>query len=128
MGCLMILHITMYTQWFRSYLSIFNGNPLQYSCLENSRMGEAVVLGVAKRWTQLNDFTFHFRALEKEMATNSCSCLENPRDGGALWAAVYGVSQSQTWLKRLSSSSSKVYTKINYFPKGYQNELSVTIL
>ena len=35
-----------------------------------------------------------------------CSCLENPRDGGAWWAAVYGVTQSQTWLKRLSSSSS----------------------
>ena len=35
-----------------------------------------------------------------------CSCLENPRDGGASWAAVYGVSQSQTQLKRLSSSSS----------------------
>ena len=34
-----------------------------------------------------------------------CSCLENPRDGGAWWAAVYGVSQSQTWLKQLSSSS-----------------------
>ena len=35
-----------------------------------------------------------------------CSCLENPRDGGAWWAAVYGVTQSWTWLKRLSSSSS----------------------
>ena len=35
-----------------------------------------------------------------------CSCLENPRDGGAWWAAVYGVAQSQTRLKRLSSSSS----------------------
>ena len=35
-----------------------------------------------------------------------CSCLENPRDGGACWAAVYGVTQSQTRLKRLSSSSS----------------------
>ena len=34
------------------------------------------------------------------------SCLENPRDGGAWWAAVYGVSQSRTRLKRLSSSSS----------------------
>ena len=32
-----------------------------------------------------------------------CSCLENPRDGGAWWAAVYGVAQSRTWLKRLSS-------------------------
>ena len=35
-----------------------------------------------------------------------CSCLENPRDGGAWWAAVYGFAQSQTRLKQLSSSSS----------------------
>ena len=35
-----------------------------------------------------------------------CSCLENPRVGGAWWAAVYGVAQSRTWLKWLSSSSS----------------------
>jgi len=37
-----------------------------------------------------------------------CSCLENSRDGRAWWAAVYGVSQSRTRLKRLSSSSSKL--------------------
>jgi len=51
------------------------------------------VHGVAKSWTQLSNFTFtfHFHALEKEMATHSCSCLENPRDGGAWWAAIYGV-------------------------------------
>src|SRR5574341_1138314 len=36
-----------------------------------------------------------------------CSCLENPRDGGAWWAAVYEVAQSRTQLKRLSSSKSK---------------------
>ena len=35
-----------------------------------------------------------------------CSCLENPRDGGAFWAAIYGVAQSWTWLKRLSRSRS----------------------
>ena len=35
-----------------------------------------------------------------------CSCLENPRDGGAWWATVSGVAQSQTRLKRLSSSCS----------------------
>ena len=34
-----------------------------------------------------------------------CSCLENPREGGARWAAIYGFAQSQTRLKRLSSSS-----------------------
>ena len=38
------------------------------------------------------------------------SCLENPRDEGAWWAAVYGVAQSRTRLKRLSSSSSSKAT------------------
>ena len=38
---------------------------------------------------------------------HQCSCLENPRDGGAWWAAVNGVTQSRTRLKRLSSSSSR---------------------
>ena len=37
-----------------------------------------------------------------------CSYLENPKDGGAWWAAVYGVAQSQTRLKRVSSSSSSL--------------------
>ena len=36
-----------------------------------------------------------------------CSCLENPWDGGAWWAAVYGVAQSRTGLKRHSSSRAK---------------------
>ena len=44
-----------------------------------------------------------------------CSCLENPRDGGACWAAVYGVAQSWTRLKQLSSSSSSS----NATPKYY---------
>ena len=35
-----------------------------------------------------------------------CFCLENPRDGRAWWAAIYGIAQSRTWLKRFSSSSS----------------------
>ena len=53
-----------------------NGNPLQYSCLENPMDGgawEAAVHGVAKSLTRLSDFTFtfHFHALEKAMATHS---------------------------------------------------------
>ena len=53
-----------------------NGNPLQYSCLENPMdggAGKAAVHGVVKSWTRLSDFTFtfHFHALEKEMATHS---------------------------------------------------------
>ena len=44
-----------------------------------------------------------------------CSCLENPRDGGAWWAVISGVAQSRTWLKRLSSSSSNYFTIIIIF-------------
>ena len=64
-----------------------------------------------KSQTRLSDFTcnFHF-PLECIGEGNGnplqCSCLENPRDGGAWWAAVYGVAQSRTRRKRLSSSSS----------------------
>ena len=136
-----------------------NGTPLQYSCLENPMdrgAWWAAIHRVAKSPTRLSDltFTFHFQALEKEMATYSsvlawripgtgepvgcrlwgceeldttdrphfhfslscigegngnplqCSCLENPMDGEAWWAAVHGVAQSRTQLKRLSSSSS----------------------
>ena len=69
---------------------------------------KAAVHGVSRSRTQLSDFTvfFHFHALEKEMATFQCSCLENSWDRGAWWAPAYGVAQSRTWLKRLSSSSS----------------------
>ena len=57
-----------------------------------------------------------------------CSCLENPRDRGAWWAAVYGVAQSRTRLKRLSSSSSRaidilVYSKI--YPPNCEHESGV---
>ena len=53
-----------------------NGTPLQYSCLENPMDGGAwwaAVHGVAKSWTRLSDFpfTFHFHALEKEIAIHS---------------------------------------------------------
>ena len=56
---------------------------------------------------QLHIHTFHFHALEKGMATHSSILSWRiPREGGAWWAAILGVSQSQTRLKRLSSSSS----------------------
>ena len=45
-----------------------------------------------------------------------CFCLGNPRDGRAWWAAVYGVVQSQTRLKRLSSSSRTKISNLNIFP------------
>ena len=57
-----------------------------------------------------------------------CSCLANPRDGGAWWAAVYGVSQSRTRLTRLSSSSyllgvRLIFVMINPLNIGSQNML-----
>ena len=64
--------------------------------------------------TSLSLFTFmHWR---RKCNPLQCSCLENPRDGGTWWAAVYGVAQSRTWLKRLSSSSSssKITVKIGW--------------
>ena len=66
------------------------------------------------RWTRLSDFTFTFSLScsgEGNCNTLQCSCLENPRDRGAWWAAVYGVAQSWTQLKRLSSSSRALFKK-----------------
>ena len=51
-----------------------------------------------------------------------CSCLENPRDWGAWWAAVYGVSQSWTLLNRLSSSSKvkvKSFSRVRLFATSW---------
>ena len=57
------------------------------------------------------DFHFSLSCIgERNGNSLQCSCLENPRDGGAWWAAVYGVAQSQTQLKQLST---KPYTKTN---------------
>ena len=89
-----------------------NGTPLQNSCLENHMDGGAwwaAVHGVAKSRTQLRDFTFtfHFHAWEKEMATHpSVLAWRTPGMGepGGL-PAVYGVAQSWTRQKQLSSSS-----------------------
>ena len=47
-----------------------------------------------------------------------CSCLENPRDGGAWWAAAYGVAQSRTRLKRLSSSGLDMISSVRLCEGG----------
>ena len=61
--------------------------------------GRLQSMGVAKSQARLSDFTFtfHFHALEKEMATHSSTLAWRiPGTGGAWWAAVYGVAQSRT--------------------------------
>ena len=56
--------------------------------------------------------------IEKTRDLLQCSCLENPMDRGAWWADVYGVAQSRTRLKRLSSSSSRDLFKTIRHTKG----------
>ena len=61
----------------------------------------------SKTWTLI--FSFDQKLASTNAVNGSplqCSCLENLRDGEAWWAVVYGVAQSRTRLKRLSSSSS----------------------
>ena len=62
---------------------------------------QTAVHGVAKSQTRLSDFafTFHFHALEKEMATHSSVLAGESQGQGSLVAAVYGVTQSWTRLK-----------------------------
>jgi len=74
---------------------------------ERGRLQSMGSLRVRHDWTtSLSCFTFtHWK---RKWQPLQCSCLENPRDGGAWWAAVYGVSQSRTRLKWLSSSSSNL--------------------
>ena len=86
-----------------------NGNPLQYSCLENPvdrGAWWAAVHGVSQSRMRLKRLSMHACIGEGIGNLLQCSCLENPREGGAWGAAVYGVAQSWTRLKRLSSSSS----------------------
>ena len=69
---------------------------------------------------------FHFslsRIREGNGNPLQCSCLENPRDGGAWWAAIYGVAQSRTRLKRLSSSSSSSYLILLFISRIYKDKL-----
>ena len=107
------LLICLPIRWFSSVyiMWLLNLNPLQYTCLENPMDGGAwwaavhvVSLGVDT--TEQLHFHFSLSCIgEGNGNPFQCSCMENPRDGGA-WAAVSGVSQSRTWLKRLSSRSS----------------------
>ena len=57
-----------------------------------------------------------------------CSCLENPKDRGAWWAAVYGVAQSRTRLKRLSSSSSSIYVANTYGSTPKFNKCHIIVI
>ena len=101
----LLLDIYIYRSWYGEG----NGTPLQYSCLENpmdrgpgglQSMGS---LRVRNDWGTSLSLSLSCIG-EGDGNPLQCSCLENPRDGVASWAAIYGVAQSQTWLKQLSST------------------------
>ena len=78
-------------------------------------MGRRSLVGCSPWGRKESDMTellpFHFSLScigEGNGSLFQCSCLENPKDGGAWWACVYGVTQSRTRLKQLSSSSSSI--------------------
>ena len=77
---------------------------------EPGRLQSMGSLGVGHDWATSVSFSLSCIG-ERNGNPLQCSCLENPRDGGAWWAAVYGVAQSRTPLKRLSSSSSSLCSK-----------------
>ena len=85
--------------FFYVHLREGNGDPNQYSCLENPMDGGpwwAAVHGVAKNWTRLSDFTFpfHFHALEKELATHSSVPGESQEWGSLVGCRLWGHTES----------------------------------
>ena len=74
--------------------------------------GGLLSIGVAQSRTRLKRLSMPASIGEGNGNPLQCSCLENPRVGGAWWAGIYGVVQSQTRLKQFSSSSSHLQTWI----------------
>ena len=99
-------YVQNYTSFMKSAVlgknSEGNGTPLQYSCLENPMDGgawKAAVHGVAEGWTRLSNFTFtfHFHALEKEMATHSSVLAWRiPGTGSLVGCRLWGRIESDT--------------------------------
>ena len=119
-----------------------NGTPLQYSCLENPMDGvawQAAVHGVAESQKRLSDFTFtfHFHALEKEMATHSSVLawrIPGTGEPGGLpsmglhrvrhdWSDLAAVSQSK--LKCTSMTTFKALFLIVYYLRTHPHPLKI---
>ena len=93
-----------------------NGNPLQYSSLENPvdrGAWWAAVHGVAQSQTQLKRLSMHACIGERNGNPLQCSCLENSRDRGAWWAAICGVAESRTRLKKQQQQQPVVRTLLS---------------
>ena len=102
--------------WFRSTSMAPHSTPV---LLPGNSHGQRSLVGCSPWGCKESDATerlhFHFSLScigEGNGNALQCSCLENPRDGGAWWAAISGVAQCWTRLKRLSSSSSSLTLQV----------------
>ena len=119
------------TRFYKSYygflvinvwiiIRVGNGTPLQYKNTGKSHGQRS--LESSSPWGHWGSdmaerLHFHFSLScigEGNGNPLQCSCLEDPRDGGAWWAAIYGVAQSRTWLKWLSSSMNHYNCKCEF--------------
>ena len=94
-----------------------NGTPLQYSCLENPLDGGAwwsAVHGVTKSWTQLSNFTFtfHFHALEKEMATHSSVLAWRIPGTGELGGSMGSHRVGHDWSDLVAAAAACMDTRV----------------
>ena len=109
LSCKLLSHVCMFLTWLTRRRQ-WHPTPV---LLPGKSHGQRSLVGCSP-WDRKESDTaerlhFHFSLSctgEGNGNPLQCSCLENPRDRGAWWAAVYGVTQSWTWLKQLSSSSS----------------------
>ena len=97
--------------WYSHLLEkemVTHSSILAQRILWTEEPGGLLSLKVTQSWTRLKRLSMHACIGEGNGNPLQYSCLENPRDRGAWWAAVYGVAQSRTRLKRLNSSSSSI--------------------
>ena len=103
-GFLACRHITLISA--SENMLFFLGPYLHMSFATSCRNTSQIRLGST---LMTSSRLFPFMPWRRKCNPLQCSCLENPRDCGAWWAAVYGVAQSRTRLKRLRSSSRLYY-------------------
>ena len=122
--CATSLSLFTFMRWRRRW------HPLQCSRLENH--GRRSLVGCSLWGGEESDTTarlpFHFSLScigEGNGNPLQGSCLENPRDGGAWWAAVYGITQSRTRLKRLSKRQKRTHSMILFFKKKKNPESGI---
>ena len=113
-----ILNISSYPTLDYVHLGQWHSTPVLLPGKSHGWRSLVGVHGVAKSRTRLSDFTFTFSLScigEGNGNPLQCSCLENPRDGGAWWADVYGITHSRSRLKWLSRTNLRLNWSLHSF-------------